>query len=410
VPRGGASSDNAVSRRDLLIGGGAAIGASALTAAGAFGLSAAFPNEALGYQKQLSGEEVVAFFGKNQSGIQTPIQSHGVFAVYKFKHQASRNEIAGVMKAATVEASRLCSGKSGLSDTDPMLAESPARLTVTFGFGTNIFSSARQKSKIPEGFTEIPKLKIDQLEEKWSGGDLLIQIGSDNPLTLSHANRHLSRVVSSVFEPLYTQIGFQGFSGNTRPGETQRNLFGQKDGTINPKNSEEFNDQVWAGPETDWFEGGTQLVLRRISMKLGTWDLLGEHDKSAAIGRDIVSGAPLTGTEEFDTPDLDAKNELGLSVIPDFSHIRRSVTGSDKNKFLRRPFNYDNGVNELNEPDVGLIFAAYTSNIRERFIPVQERLAEMDLLNLWTTPIGSSVFVIPPGCNEGGFIGETLLS
>ena len=37
-------------------------------------------------------------------------------------------------------------------------------------------------------------------------------------------------------------------------------------------------------------------------------------------------------------------------------------------------------------------------------------LDELDLLNEWTTPIGSAVFAAPPGCAQGGFIGETLLS
>ena len=43
-----------------------------------------------------------------------------------------------------------------------------------------------------------------------------------------------------------------------------------------------------------------------------------------------------------------------------------------------------------------------------QFLPVQHRLAELDLLNEWTTPIGSAVFAIPPGCEEGGWIGEQL--
>lgn len=45
-----------------------------------------------------------------------------------------------------------------------------------------------------------------------------------------------------------------------------------------------------------------------------------------------------------------------------------------------------------------------------QFVPIQNRLDELDLLNEWTTPIGSAVFALPPGCSEGGFIGETLLS
>ncbi|WP_301422332.1 hypothetical protein [Yaniella sp.] len=30
--------------------------------------------------------------------------------------------------------------------------------------------------------------------------------------------------------------------------------------------------------------------------------------------------------------------------------------------------------------------------------------------NLWAIPVGSAVFAIPPGCQEGGFIGEELFA
>ncbi len=57
----------------------------------------------------------------------------------------------------------------------------------------------------------------------------------------------------------------------------------------------------------------------------------------------------------------------------------------------------------------GLIFVSFQADIDRQFTPMQQRLADLDLLNEWTTPIGSAVFAIPPGCREGGFIGETLL-
>ena len=41
---------------------------------------------------------------------------------------------------------------------------------------------------------------------------------------------------------------------------------------------------------------------------------------------------------------------------------------------------------------------------------MQQRLAEQDLLNAWTVPIGSAVFALPPGCDENGYIGEGLLA
>ena len=48
------------------------------------------------------------------------------------------------------------------------------------------------------------------------------------------------------------------------------------------------------------------------------------------------------------------------------------------------------------------------ANIDRQFLPIQERLAQADLLNEWTSPVGSTVWAIPPGASEGGFVGQTL--
>jgi dye decolorizing peroxidase len=143
-------------------------------------------------------------------------------------------------------------------------------------------------------------------------------------------------------------------------------------------------------------------------MDLPKWDLLGTTDKEAAFGRRMGSGAPLTGANEFDKPDFSATNELGLPVITEYAHMARAHVDDPNIRFLRRPLNYDDGIRADGSPDSGLIFAAYTTDIANRFLPVQQRLAELDILNVWTTPIGSSEFVIPPGVAEGEFIGQSL--
>ncbi len=152
------------------------------------------------------------------------------------------------------------------------------------------------------------------------------------------------------------------------------------------------------------------MVLRRIAMNLDTWDKLDEGGKELSVGRKLSNGAPLTGKNEFDSPDFDAKTATGLKVIPAFAHIRRARTEDPQQKFLRRPLSYDDGITEGGTPDVGLLFAAYMANIEYQYVPVQQRLADLDLLNTWTTPIGSAVFALPPGCQPGGFIGEGLLT
>lgn len=394
-----------VSRRELFVGAGVAVGASALTAAGA----SVIANQTAVAQQTAVGIGSEPFFGVHQAGVQTATQAHGVFAAYLLDESTTIETLRGVMKVATIEASRLCTGQAGMSDTDGTIAEVPARLTITFGFGHAVFDRFGLGDKRPAGFDPLPAFDIDQLQPEFSGGDLLIQIGSDDPLTLAHALRHMSRVVSSVAKPHFAQRGFVRAAGTTVPGETHRNLLGFKDGTENPREQTEFDDQVWAGAGAGWFAGGTQLVLRRIAMNLPKWDLLGQTDKESAFGRRMESGAPLTGEVEFDKPDFEAKNALGLPVISDYSHMARAHIEGESAKFLRRPFNYDEGFAPDGTPDAGLIFAAYTTNITERFLPVQQRLAELDILNVWTTPIGSAEFVILPGVPEGGFIGQQLL-
>lgn len=393
-----------ISRRDLILGTSVAVGTVAVTS----GTAAVVVSEREAAASTAVGTGIEPFFGTHQSGVQTAHQAHGVFTAYTLNETATLDSVRGVMRVATIEASRLCAGEPGMSDTDPTIATVPARLTITFGFGHGLFDRVGLAAQKPAGFISLPAFDFDELRPEFSGGDLLIQIGSDDPLTLSHAQRHMSRVVSSIAEPMWAQRGFARAAGATAHGETPRNLMGFKDGTENPRTEVDYEEQVWAGADSGWFAGGTQLVIRRIAMKLDPWDLLGTGDKEAAFGRRMDSGAPLTGQAEFDIPDFEARNSAGLTVIPDFSHMRRAHTDDPMHRFLRRPFNYDEGFATDGTADVGLIFAAYTTNIERRYLPVQQRLADMDLLNIWTVPIGSSEFVIPPGVEAGGYIGQQL--
>ncbi|MGI5996971.1 MAG: peroxidase, partial [Saccharomonospora viridis] len=57
----------------------------------------------------------------------------------------------------------------------------------------------------------------------------------------------------------------------------------------------------------------------------------------------------------------------------------------------------------------GLVFVTFQADIEAQFTPIQRRLAELDSLNDWTTPIGSAVFAVPRGCRPGEYLGQPLL-
>ncbi len=150
------------------------------------------------------------------------------------------------------------------------------------------------------------------------------------------------------------------------------------------------------------------LVVRRISMGLDSWDRLDTTGKELALGRRLADGAPIGGGSESDRPDLDATDSTGLPVIPPFAHIARAAARSDRERFLRRPYNDDDVVG--GRSDAGLMFTAYQADIATQYLPVQQRLADNDAMNTWTTPVGSAVFALPPGCPPGGYVGQDLLT
>jgi dye decolorizing peroxidase len=236
-------------------------------------------------------------------------------------------------------------------------------------------------------------------------------VGADDLQILSHATRAILRDCESFADVRWQQAGFTNAVGSSPEGKTQRNLMGQVDGTDNPEfGTNDFARQVWISAGPAWAVGGTQLVLRRIQMNLNTWDMLGRTDKEEVIGRHLDTGAPLGKSRERDPIDFSAKKANGLDVIPPFAHIRRaSATGPDE-QFFRRPFNYQVVGATPGTLDTGLLWTAYSANLSKQYLPVQQRLADFDLLNKWTTPIGSAVFAMARGFEPGQILAEELFS
>jgi len=401
----GARSDRSGSTRRQFLLGGAVAGVGAVAAIGVDYALNRQDADATTPSVPMNGEETVPFFGAHQAGIDTAAQAHGLFLALDLLDTTDREGLTRLLRILTDDAARLTQGTAALADSEPELALAPARLTVTFGFGPRLV--ARAAATAPSWLAPLPAFSIDQLQPEFSDGDLLLQIAADDPLTVAHAARMLLKDARSFATLRWSQQGFRRAYGTERPGTTMRNLFGQVDGTANPQpGTSEFDSVVWASD--GWLAGGTGVVVRRIRMDLDKWDRLDRSGREASVGRTMANGAPLTGTKEFDEPDFDATSAVGFPVIPQFAHIRRA-RGDDGEKIFRRAYNYDERPGSASVSESGLIFVSFQADIDRQFTPMQQRLAELDLLNEWTTPIGSAVFAIPPGCAEGGFIGETLL-
>ncbi len=169
----------------------------------------------------------------------------------------------------------------------------------------------------------------------------------------------------------------------------------------------DFNQFVWIGDSPAWQRHGTYQVARKIQMRIENWDTNRVAHQNDVFGRHKVSGAPLTGTDEFDPPDF-AKTAAGGPVIPATAHIRLAAhETNDGIKILRRGYNYTDGINQYGFLDAGLLFISYQKDPAQ-FETLQGKLGAADALNEYITHIGSAIFFVPPAPREGSFIAQDM--
>lgn len=414
------------SRRRFLGGALGVAGAGAVGAAG-FGLSRALDDDTTA---TASTSQQVSLYGTHQAGIATPAQDRLAFAAFDVTStdvtevQTMLGLWAAAAKQMTIgepvggDGSANNSPSSPPLDTGEAFDLDPANLTITVGFGPSMFDDRfGLKDLRPAALEELPSFAGDTLEADRSGGDICVQACSNDPQVAFHVIRNFARMARGTAVMRWTQLGFGRTSTTSTTESTPRNLFGFKDGTNNvlAENTEDFDDYIWVGEESDqeWMVGGSYLVARRIRMLIESWDTDYLSDQEAVFGRAKNSGAPLTGSAEFDTVDLAATDDNGDLVIPATAHIRLAAPETnDGMKILRRGYSYTDGIDaETGLLDAGLFFICYQADPTTQFVPIQQRLAANDALNEYIRHTGSGVYAVPPGLSgPGDWFGKKLFT
>jgi deferrochelatase/peroxidase EfeB len=409
-----------IQRRSFLIGAGGA-------AAGGL-LAATAAHAETGPSAPAEGSDVVPFLGAHQAGVYRPApqQQSACFAAFKVLcHDAE--DLKALLQRLTIKATILAGGHraedalpsselSGVDGAPPvnsgiMGEDIPAaKFTLTLGLAASLFDNPAYglAAKKPKGLTEMKVFPKDQIEEEWTGGDLILQLCADSTDMVHYALRDIMKATRGQ---LQLQWKINGFHNRPRPDGAPRNLFGYKDGIVNPAEDEKL---VWMGKDSGqpaWTEGGTFMVVRIIRMLVEFWDRVGLGEQDGMIGRQRASGAPLGKDKETDVPEYasDPKGE----TIPLDAHIRLANPRTQEtagSRMLRRGYNYELGVDLNGNMQAGLIFTSFQQNIQEQFEATQARLADEPMTD-YIEPFGGGYFFVVPGVQKDGrFLGEGLFA
>ena len=387
---------------------------------------------------------VVPFYGTRQAGITTAQQERLMFAALDVT-TTDVQELQRMLGRWAAIAARLTAGKT-VSDspvrteqppfeTGEALDLGPNSLTITVGFGPSLFDERfGLADRMPAELTPFGTIRGDAVMKlAISDGDLCIQACAIDPQVVFHAVRNLVRAARGTAVLKWSQLGFGRASATGAGQTTPRNLMGFKDGTnnIHADDTAALDQHVWVeaaatttgasttGPtatiaaETAWMVNGSYLVARKIRMEIESWDTDPLTDQERIFARNKVSGAPVTGGEEFTPIDYAKKTDSGELAVDVNAHVR--LASPEQNggiRLLRRGYNYTDGQDpDTGKLAAGLFFIAFQRDPQAQFMVIQTRLGKSDLLNEYIAHIGGGLWACPPGVSgPGDWFGKALFA
>ena len=376
----------------------------------------------------------VPFHGKYQAGILP--QSQRQTAVIAFNATAEgRGELTDLFQTITARARFLTAGGTpppvgigGPPSDSGVLGPTvvPDGLTVTVGVGSTLFDEryglADRLAGPADADAGVPQRRPRPGPDRRRPGRPAQRGNAD---VVMHALRDIARHTRGGMQVLWR---IDGFTSPARPaGTVPRNMMGFMDGIANPDTTDqaEMDSLVWIQPNTAgepaWTAGGSYLVVRLIRMFVEFWDRVDITEQENMIGRRRATGYPLDADTIFATPDY-AADPTG-EAVPLNAHIRLAnprTPQTASSRILRRAYNYDRGIDQVGDLDIGLVFTCFQQDVKRQFEAVQARLDGLSPIDGeggpeplvdYISPFGGGYFLALPGvADTTDYLGRALLT
>lgn len=215
--------------------------------------------------------------------------------------------------------------RKGLIEDLPHQKVPHGSLSVTLGYGQNIFNLKDIKKSIPRDFDNSqfssPKkfgggyilegshlsYSTDIYENVGLNEDIVVQFIANSQLAVYRAIVETWKNIKHnsisnhplLFSKFFTGfqrddgrswLGFHDGVSNMRPGKERRNVI-----AIHKEN----NDLL---PRDFWTENGTYMAFLRIEIDLDLWDSINRSNQELIIGREKLYGRPLIGVDKYNNP------------------------------------------------------------------------------------------------------------
>jgi deferrochelatase/peroxidase EfeB len=368
------------------------------------------------------GTGAVPFHGAHQSGISTPPktpQPRAIFASFDVT-AGNRSELTDLFHTLTSRARFLTSGGPAprpgpQSPGSGLLGNTvvPDGLTVTVGVGASLFDHRfGLADRKPAELVTMSAFTHDHLNPAECNGDVSLQLCADHSDVLMNA---LLDIQAHTKGAMRLRWSIDGFRPPPRPSGTPRDLLGFHDDVADHfirDAKDGFNQFVWVhppGPEPAWTTGGTYQVIRIVQFHLADWDRVPEAQQEKIIGRHKVSGIPLNGGTNENSPVV---YDPAGKVIAFNSHIRLANPKTAQVPAVhiwRRSYQYMRAPHLNGQLDAGHAFCCYQRKLRT-YIDMQQRL-ENEMLVPFLTPTGGGYFFALPGVvDDHDYYARTLLT